>query len=171
MYHYSHTIGMLSLAGRGFSNPLDLAMDGNSLLYVVNRSNFHQQAMSVRVNIWSSDGEFSGQFAKFGCADGELVWPTAIVADGQGHVYVADEHRHDVQVFTVNGTYLRKWGSFGPGSGKLNRPSGLALAADGGILVSDQLNHRIQKFSPEGEYQRQTGCEGHGPGELRMPWG
>lgn len=171
MYRYSHTIGMLSLACRGFSNPLDLAIGPDALLYVINRSNFHQETISVRVSVCSAEGEFRGQFSRFGMAEGELTWPTAIIADGKGGVYVADEHRHNVQVFSADGKYLRNWGGQGAHCGKLNRPSGLAMTADGGILVSDQLNNRIQKFSPEGEFLLETGSGDCGPGELKLPWG
>jgi len=171
MYHYSHTIGMLALVSRGFSNPLDLDIDARGLLYVINRSNFHQQAISVRINICSADGKFISRFSHFSAADGGLIWPTSIAIDRQGAVYVADEHRNDIQVFSREGEYRRKWGGLGVERGKMSRPAGLGIAADGGIFVSDQMNDRIQKFSPEGECIWEAGGKGRGPGEMDKPWG
>lgn len=171
MYHYSHTIGILSLAGRGFSNPLDLAIGSGDQLYVVNRSNFHQEMISVRVSICTIAGEFTGQFAKYGTEDGQLIWPTAIAIDNHGLIYIADEHRHDIQVFDRDGMYLRKWESLGASNGELNRPAGLAIDADNNVLVSDHLNNRIQKFNSVGELLLVVGDQRNAPDQLNMPWG
>ena len=35
---YSHTIGSLSNQGRGFQNPVDLALNSQGLIYVLNRA-------------------------------------------------------------------------------------------------------------------------------------
>jgi DNA-binding beta-propeller fold protein YncE len=169
---YSHTIGLLALTGKGFSNPIDLALDPGGLVYVLNRSNSAQAPQgAVRVTICTLDEEYVGQFSGFGEEDGLLTWPTAIAVDSQGNTYVSDEHRHDVQVFNRDHEFVRKWGTFGSGDGQLNRPSGLAVDGDGNILVVDHLNHRIQKFSPEGEPLAKWGTAGSGPGELNLPWG
>jgi DNA-binding beta-propeller fold protein YncE len=171
-FTYSHTIGMLAVSGRGFSNPVDLTLGENGTLYVLNRSNSQQGPMgAVRVGICTVDGEFVGQFSTFGEEDGQLTWPTAIDRDAQGNLYVSDEHRHDVQVFDSQGNFLRKWGGFGAASGRLDRPSGLAVEADGNVLVVDHRNNRIQRFSPEGQPLAAWGTAGNGPGEFNLPWG
>ncbi len=171
-FTYSHTIGMLALTGRGFSNPIDMTLGEGGLLYVLNRSNATQAPMgAVRVSICTIDAEFVGQFAGFGEADGQLTWPTAIDRDSQGNFYISDEHRHDVQVFDRDGNFVRKWGGFGSGPGRLNRPSGVAVDADDNVIVVDQLNNRIQKFSPDGTPLSAWGSAGSGPGEFDLPWG
>src|SRR5215467_4830577 len=99
-FTYSHTIGMLALTGRGFSNPVDLTLGEGGVVYVLNRSNATQAPMgAVRVTICTVDSEYLGQFAGFGEEDGQLTWPTGIDRDSRGNFYVSDEHRHDVQVF------------------------------------------------------------------------
>ncbi len=35
---YSHTVGFLANTGRGFNNPVDLALDSHAVLYVLNRA-------------------------------------------------------------------------------------------------------------------------------------
>src|SRR5262249_46464283 len=66
-FTYSHTVGMLALTGRGFSNPVDMTLGDGGVLYVLNRSNAAQAPMgAVRVSICTADAEFIGQFAGFG---------------------------------------------------------------------------------------------------------
>ena len=61
---YSHTVGMLALTGKGFSNPIDLALGGNGLVYVLNRSNSNQAPQgAVRVTICTLDEEYVGALA------------------------------------------------------------------------------------------------------------
>jgi len=97
---YSHTIGNLALTGRGFSNPYDITVVGGRLLYVLSRSNANQAPQgAVRVTICTVDEEYVGTMCGYGEDDGGLVWPTAITSDSEGNIYIADEHRHDVQVF------------------------------------------------------------------------
>jgi DNA-binding beta-propeller fold protein YncE len=169
---YSHTVGALALTGRGFSNPVDLALGENGMMYVINRSNSFQAPQgAVRVTICTSGHDYVGQFGDFGTDDGQFIWPTAIARDSQGNLYVSDEHRHDVQKFDAQGNFLFKWGEFGSGDGQFDRPSGLAIDPDDNVIVVDHLNHRVQRFSPEGKLLASWGSQGSGPGELDMPWG
>src|SRR5215211_3141563 len=162
-FRYSHTVGMLALTGKGFSNPIDLALGKEGLVYVVSRSNSFQAPMgAVRVTICTLDEEYVGQFSGFGEEDGQLIWPTSIAVDSKGRVYVSDEHRHDVQVFGPNHEFVRKWGGHGSGPGQLDRPSGLAVDPSDNVFVVDHLNNRVCKFSPEGELLATWGEPGDG---------
>ncbi len=171
-FRYSHTVGLLAVTGRGFSNPVDLALGKNGLVYVLNRSNSFQAPMgAVRVTICTLDEEYVGQFSGFGEEDGLLVWPTSIAIDSHGNIYVSDEHRHDVQVFGPDHTFVRKWGGHGSGDGQLDRPSGLAVDGDHNVFVVDHMNNRICKFSSGGELLGRWGAAGSGPGEFNLAWG
>lgn len=170
-FAYSHTIGTLAVSGRGFSNPIDMALGEGGTMYVVNRSNANQARAAVRVGICTIDEEYIGQFAGFGEEDGQFVWPTSIARDSKGNLYISDEHRHDVQAFDKDGNFLRKWGGFGSDLGQLNRPSGVAVDPDDNVIVVDSMNNRIQRFSPEGESLSAWGSAGSGPGEFNLPWG
>jgi len=170
---YSHAIGQLSQSGAGFNNPVDVAAASGGRLYVLNRSNMaHAEMGYLRVSICTIDEEYIGQFTSYGDDDGQLIWPTSIAVDRtSGHVYVADERRHDVQVFDGDGTFIRKFGSFGSGDGQFNRPSGLAVDRSGNVLVVDALNSRVQTWSATGQYLASWGEPGRGPGQFNMPWG
>jgi DNA-binding beta-propeller fold protein YncE len=171
-FTYSHTIGLLSLTAKGFSNPVDMTLGQGGLMYVLNRSNSFQALMgAVRVTICNAEEDYLGQFAGFGEENGQLVWPTSIDCDSSGNLYISDEHRHDVQVFDKDGNFIRKWGGLGSGPGQLNRPSGVAVDNDDNIVVVDHMNNRIQRFSREGEALAVWGKQGSGPGEFNLPWG
>jgi hypothetical protein len=169
---YSHSIGNLALTGRGFSNPYDITVVGGRILYVLNRANANQAPQgAVRVTVCTVDEEFIGTFAGYGEDDGGLVWPTAITSDSEGNIYVADEHRHDVQVFNRDHQFARKWGTYGSGPSDMDRPSGLATDSNDNIFVVDHMNNRIQKRRPDGEVVLTWGSAGDGPGEFNLPWG
>jgi DNA-binding beta-propeller fold protein YncE len=168
---YSHTVGHYSVAGRGFANPVDLAFSSDGAVYVVSRGNPRHAETDVRISVCTLAEEELFHFATFGTGDGEFVWATAIAIDAQDRLYVADEHRHDVQVFAKDGTFLHTWGSAGSAPGQLNRPAGLAVDPSGNVVVVDHLNFRIQTFTPEGELVACWGVRGDGPGQFDLPWG
>jgi DNA-binding beta-propeller fold protein YncE len=169
---YSHCIGFFAEVGRGFSNPYDVAPGPDDLLYVLNRSNGADAPLGgMRVTTCKVDSEYLGEWSQYGDGPGQLVWPTAIVMDRQGRLWIADEHRHDVQAFETDGRCVGRVGGFGTGPGQLNRPAGLALDADGSLIVGDAHNNRVQKLSPDGACLAVWGSAGAGPGQLNLPWG
>jgi len=169
---YSHTIGLLALTGRGFSNPMNAAATDAGLLYVVNRSNSFQALQgAVRITVCNVAGEYLSEFGAYGTQDGQFVWPTGIDVDSSGNIYLADEHRHDIQVWDKDHHFARKWGSLGDGDMQMNRPAGLAIDSQDNVLVADALNNRILKFSPDGALLDKWGETGAAEGEFDMPWG
>ena len=50
MYSYSHSIGRNEFAGTGFRNPVDLAIGGGDVAYVVNRSR-EDRPDGVRISV------------------------------------------------------------------------------------------------------------------------
>lgn len=169
---YSHTIGLLALTGRGFSNPTNAAVTDEGIIYVANRSNSTQALQgAVRITICNIEGDYLGEFGKYGTQDGEFVWPTAIDVDSRGNIYLSDEHRHDIQVWDRDHQFVRKWGGFGSGDAQMNRPAGLALDSHDEVLVADTLNHRILRFTPDGKLLAKWGSAGSGQGQFNMPWG
>jgi DNA-binding beta-propeller fold protein YncE len=169
---YSHTIGLLALTGRGFSNPMNAAVTEAGLVYVVNRSNSLQALQgAVRITVCNIAGDYLSEFGGYGTDDGLFVWPTGLDVDSNGHIYLADEHRHDIQVWDSEHHFVRKWGGFGDGDTQLNRPAGLAVDSHDNVVVADALNNRVLKFTPDGRLLAKWGSAGSGQGEFNMPWG
>jgi DNA-binding beta-propeller fold protein YncE len=170
-FRFSHTVGLYQMAGRGFSHPVDLAIGRQGELIVVNRGNPGQAELCVRVSVTTLDEQDLGQFCNYGVGDGQLTWATAVAVDSQGRIYIADEHRQDIQVFGEDRQFLSKWGAYGCEVGQLDRPSGLAFDADDTLLVVDHLNHRVQRFTADGKVVDCWGSHGSGSGEFHRPWG
>ena len=167
---YALTLGLAAMEGRGFSNPVDLAISSDDRIYVLSRTN-PQQTYGIRVGICNIDSEYFGDFGSYGSGDGQFIWPTALAFDSEDNLYLADEYNHRITVFDKTGKYLSKWGVRGGADGQLNGPSGLAFDADDDLYVVDHLNHRVQKFTKEGGLIAGWGGEGSGQGQFNLPWG
>ncbi|MBI3326674.1 MAG: 6-bladed beta-propeller [Nitrospinae bacterium] len=175
---YSHTIGRAEFSGPGFRVPVGIARGAGDRLYVLSRS-YEGRPDGKRVTICTVGEEYIAEFgrgirpeeAEGVVPDGYFMWPTAIVLDKAGNVYVADEWVNRISIFTQNGDWIGKWGTPGEGNGELNRPSGLAFDQDENLCVVDSLNNRVQQFSKDGQFIRKWGRAGSGDGEFNMPWG
>ena len=173
LYRYSHTIGFYAQNGRGFNNPVDVALGRDGVLYVLNRagSDVELRMLYKRVTMCTLDEDYLGEFSSGGTEDGQLMWPAAITIDAEGNVYISDEALHRISIFDAQGRFLGKWGVRGSGVGMFDRPAGLVFDQDQHLLVVDGLNNRIQRYTKDGRFLGEWGKGGHGPGELNLPWG
>ena len=169
-FQYSHSVGRNEYSGRGFRFPVDLAVVPDGAMYVVNRA-YVVRPDGIHLTVVTIDEQFVGEFGSYGDADGQFVWPTAVVLDREEKVYVADEWLNRISIFNRDGEFLSKWGMPGSGPGELNGPAGLAMSEDGIIYLSDSRNHRVQKFTLDGQYLGHFGSWGTGTGHFNMPWG
>jgi DNA-binding beta-propeller fold protein YncE len=172
---YDHTVGFQANQGRGFNNPVDLALDSQGVMYVLNRAG-PETAIRLpykRVTICTAEEEYLGEFGTGGTGKGEFWWPSSLAFDGDGRLYVADEALQRISVFSKEGAFLNQWGAEGNGEGQLNRPSSIAFDQENHLYVSDSLNHRVQKFTKEGRFLAVWGGPGPSsePGRFNMPWG
>ncbi len=167
---YAFTLGVAAMEGRGFYYPVDVGIGAGERLYVLGRSH-EGDTRGVQVCMMDLDSGFHGTFGSVGEGDGQFIWTTALVVDGEGLVYVSDEYTNRVSVFDGDGQFLRKWGAPGSGPGELDGPSGMALDAEGRLWIADHRNHRIQRFTRGGEYASGFGSRGSEEGRLELPWG
>ena len=173
LYRYSHTIGFYSQTGRGFNNPVDVALGRGRVLYVLNRSGpeIPIRMPYKRISMCTVDEEYLGEFSSGGKQDGQLWWPVSIDIDADGNVYVSDEALHRITIFSEDGQFLTKWGVRGQGDGEFIRPAGIAFDSDGYLLVVDGTNNRVQRYTRDGRFLGGWGREGTRDGELNLPWG
>lgn len=167
---YSHSIGLSTMAGRGFYYPVDTAIDGDGKLYTVSRS-LDGDVRGLRVTVYDLDSEYFGTFGEHGTGDGQFIWPTAILRDSDGNTYVADEYTNRIVIFDSEWKPRSTWGDAGAAPGELDGPSGLAFDVQGDLLVVDHQNHRVQRFTKDGVYVSGFGTKGAGDGEFELPWG
>ena len=174
IFRYSRTVGFFAtMRGRGFTNPVDMALDSAGVLYVVNRvgPEIGERIADKRVTICTTPEEYIGEFGTGGDGDGELMWPASIAIDKDDNVYVSDEALHRVSIFDKQGEFLDKWGVKGSRDGEFDRPAGIAFDLEGNLLVVDGLNNRVQRYTRDGRFLSQWGKGGSGEGEFNIPWG
>jgi hypothetical protein len=93
LYRYSHAIGFYGLGGRGFNNPVDVAIRRDGMLYVLNRAGTEIDVRMgyKRVSMCTLAEEYHGDFSSGGSGDGQIMWPVAIALDAEENVYISDE--------------------------------------------------------------------------------
>jgi hypothetical protein len=91
-HHFNFNIGPDN------AGALVFAPDGG--FFVLDSGNF-------RVERFDRDRKFLAAWGRFGSGEGEFVGPTDIDIDQAGTIFVSDDRRHDIQVFTSDGTYSR----------------------------------------------------------------
>ena len=166
---YVKTIGLTSNSptGRGFANPVDLAITSDGRILVINRGAYEFS----RITVCNLEEDFLGEIGSNGAGDGQFTLPTSITVDSKDNIYVADEYLNRVTVFDPTGNFLTKWGARGSESGDLSGPSGLAIDGEDNLYLVDQRNNRVQKFTTDGNLLCSWGEPGSGPGQLDQPWG
>ena len=154
-----------STSGRGFANPVDLAVSGDGRVYVLNRGIY------TRVGVCNLEEEYLYEFGSLGDGEGQFRLPSAIALDSRGHVYVADEYHSHVNVFEPSGEFAGRWGAPGDAEGEMDGPSGLVFDGDDRLFVTDQNNNRVSVFRSDGAHIVSWGEPGDGDGQLDSPWG
>ncbi len=167
-FRYAHTIGLLAQTGRGFSLPVDCALGPEGVLYVLNRGTPTQR--NTHVTICTVGGDYRTDFGSYGAGDGQFIWPTSIVVDREGCVYISSESEHigldtdgnvyvadwrndRVQKFTPEGKFLAAYGTPGDHDGEFHRPSSVTVDRDGNMYVADWGNNRVQVLGSDGRFR------------------
>ena len=98
-------------------------------------------------------------------APGELNNPRSIAVHYKtGHIYIADEGNHRVQVFTCNGDYLFMF------SKKMNQPRGICITHNR-VLVTQLDGDYINMYELEGKLIKSVGSKGCGEAQFNCPIG
>ncbi len=143
----SETWGPLASSGHQFNFNIGpdaagaIAFNPDGGFFVLDSGNF-------RVERFDKNRKFLGSWGRYGSADGEFVFPTDIDIDAAGSIFVSDDRRHDIQVFTSDGTYSRSVavGHAGP-----------FISANGqGYITTDRLTDGqpgLIEYKPDGSVQ------------------
>ena len=149
-YRYSHTVGSLSNQGRGFQNPVDVALDSNGVMFVLNRAGpeLPIRLPYKRVSMCTVEEEYLGEFGSGGAEAGQFWWPSALAFDSRDRLYVADEALNRVTIFSNSGGLLGTWGEPGAAPGQLNAPSGIVFDADRPFVADRQRQPPATELYP-----------------------
>ncbi len=147
----------------------DIAVDAAGYVYITERSN--GGAGVIRVQKFTSSGEFVTHWGLAGNGSGQLFEPEGLDIAPNGDVYVADTGNDRIQRFSSSGAFLGMFGSPGTDTGQFDAPADVVVAADGSLFVSDQNNSRIQHFSATGTALGTFGTYGVNEGDIASPHG
>uniref|UniRef100_A0A1X7U9G8 SMP-30/Gluconolactonase/LRE-like region domain-containing protein n=1 Tax=Amphimedon queenslandica TaxID=400682 RepID=A0A1X7U9G8_AMPQE len=141
-FKFSRSFGSEGSANGQFERPTDIAIDSQGLVYVAD-------CWNGRIQKFSPDGEFVGQFGTKGFGPGQLSYPFGITIDtaATGLVYVSESGNHRISVFTSDGVFVGNFGSKGSNIDQFNNPRELAFDKDGFLYVCDSGNGRLVVYN------------------------
>lgn len=119
-----------------------VAVDESGNVYVFDHN--------MRIQKFTSRGEFLAKWGRPGQGDGEFGDYVGLATDSQGNVYATDPVNYRIQKFDDHGTFLAKWdvprcGDYRP------KPFGIAVARDGNVYITDADNYCVLKFDGNGK--------------------
>lgn len=118
--------------GNGYG---DVAFRADGGFYVADPGN-------ARIQQFTADRKFVRTFGTFGTGPGQLTLPIDIDIDGVGNLYVIDDARRDVQVFSPDGEFLRVAAT--------NVGPYVAVDPAGNLYAVDNEDVVLYRFTPDG---------------------
>jgi len=147
-------------------NPTAVAVDeARHRLYVVDSK---QHCVLVYD---SESGQSLGKFGERGRGNGQFNFPTHVVVDQQGRIYVADTMNFRIQVFDPEYKLVDTIGSQGNRFGQFLKPKGLALDSYQNLYVVDSDFDNFQVFDQQKRLLMFLGRGGQTPGTFWLPAG
>ncbi|MCX6725052.1 MAG: NHL repeat-containing protein, partial [Candidatus Saccharibacteria bacterium] len=151
----------VSIDGTGtnasFNYPSGIAQDNAGNKYVTDVVGHKIRKITPSGVVTTFAGSGSYGFADGTATAAKFYWPTGIVVDAMGYVYVADYGNNRIRKITPAGevTTLAGSGSAGSDNGtglsaSFNHPKSLALDGAGNLYVADMSNNYIRKVTPSG---------------------
>ncbi len=131
-------------------SPTRLAMDSAGNIY-------HTDPVVGSIFIYDASLKLVGELSG-------LDRPLGIVVDPGGNIYVGNDGRDNVEVYSQAGVKLKVIDG-----GNIRMPNDLVLDARGNLYVVDSLESTIRIYDATGTLLRNIGHPGEGDGGLRFP--
>ncbi len=139
-----------------FSQPYQIAVDGNGNVYVADAGNHRIRKITAAGEVSTLAGGTQGTNDGTG-ADAQFNYPYGVTMGSDGNIYVADTHNHRVRKVTPEGvvtTVAGSTGGYADGNGasaQFYYLTGITSDADGNLYIADKDNFKIRKIAPNGD--------------------
>jgi len=113
---------------------------------------------------YSPSGNLLKIIGSQGTKKGQFLRAKDVSIDPKNRVYVLDDLRHNVQVFSESGKYKWKWGQEGTGLKNLQTPTAIAVDVNSIVHICDAASSSVKVFSKKGNFKysfganKLTGC-------------
>jgi sugar lactone lactonase YvrE len=183
---YIHTaagIGTQGFSGDGgqatsaeLNFPLSVVVDSAGNLFVADAYNFRIRKVASGGVISTVAGNGAPGFGGDGgqATSAQLSWPSGLMEDTAGNLFIADYFNGRVREVTSGGTINTvagigtQQGFSGDGgqatSAKFHLPAGVALDSAGNLFIADSSNARVRKVTPGGVITTAAGNGTQGSG-------
>ncbi|MBI4843240.1 MAG: NHL repeat-containing protein [Nitrospirae bacterium] len=119
-----------------FSQPSDVAVSDNGLIYVVD-------GVNDKIKVFDHSGTYLYSFGRKGSGRGEFDFPMGIGIDNSGNIYIADSGNGRVQIFKPDGGFTAEI-KIPSNNGMFSDPTDVSVDESRGVLyVVDNNNHCI----------------------------
>jgi DNA-binding beta-propeller fold protein YncE len=148
----------------GFSQPSDVAVSKEGVIYVVDGVNNCVKAFNPK-------GAFIFSFGKKGSQSGRFMNPLGVAVDNTGRVYIADSGNRRIQIFDSKGKFISKFKVSSKGK-KPADPSDIAVdELRNRCYVVDNDNHNVVVYDLSTHAQLKTyGTPGAEKREFKYPF-
>ncbi len=165
-----------------FSGPDNISSTPDGSLYVADSNNFKIRRISPDGTVTTIAGGEGKGYRDGEAKEALFGYPTSVVPDGKGSLYVADRGTHTIRKISAEGMVTTVAGNGEPGfrdgrgvETRLREPLTVAMGKDGSVYIADSGNHSIRRLSPDGALKTVAGAiepgyrDGVG-GEARFAW-
>ena len=143
--------------------PTGLYVDGHNRVWVPD-THYH------RVICYDRDGREQFRFGSRGEGPGQFIFPTAVLLDDEGYIYVGEYGGNDrISKFSPDREYLFSFAD--QGEGWVDRPTEILMDKDDILWVADACNRRICQYTRDGKFIRAFPIGGNEPGQFSFPFG
>lgn len=139
-------------------NALDVRrvqIDSDGAVYVLETGN-------RKVIVFGANGDLLLSFGTTGNQPGQFSFPSDLVLDAAGNIYVVDEVRKVVSVFTKTGVFVKQLGV-----GHLSAARYLAVDGSGKVYVADPTNRVVKVIDGNNNLLLTVGSAGTNPGQFQ----